>query len=120
MNLKDSFVTLGCIDLNRSVAFYQALLEQPPSVNLVDRYAEFQLPGLRLALFVPSGAHRGEFSGASSPMSLCLEVADLDAAIAHLEAIGHSPAGPVVTASHGREIYAYDPQGNRLILHESR
>ncbi len=25
----------------------------------------------------------------------------------------------LITASHGREIYAFDPAGNRLILHQS-
>jgi hypothetical protein len=53
-------------------------------------------------------------------MSLCVEVADLDAAIARLVAIGYPPPGDMLTASHGREIYAYDPDGNRLILHEAK
>ena len=29
------------------------------------------------------------------------------------------PYGEITIASHGRECYAYDPDGNRLILHES-
>jgi hypothetical protein len=31
----------------------------------------------------------------------------------------YAPPGEITTASHGREIYAYDPNSNRLILHES-
>jgi hypothetical protein len=52
-------------------------------------------------------------------MSLCLEVSDLEDAIAHITALGFPPPGEILTASHGREIYAYDPDGNRLILHQS-
>lgn len=52
-------------------------------------------------------------------MSLCLEVRNLESAIAHLTALGYPPPGEILTASHGREIYAYDPAGNRLILHQS-
>ncbi|MGL4502923.1 MAG: glyoxalase, partial [Planktothrix sp.] len=26
--------------------------------------------------------------------------------------------GEIITAAHGREIYAYDPMGNRLILYQ--
>jgi hypothetical protein len=52
-------------------------------------------------------------------MSLCLEVANLDQAIARLTHLGYPPPGPILTASHGREIYAYDHDGNRLILHQA-
>ena len=52
--------------------------------------------------------------------AVCLEVADLERAIACLSELGYSPPGEIITASHGREIYAYDPTGNRLILHQSQ
>lgn len=85
-----------------------------------DRYAEFQLPGLRLGIFKPRADQVDQFSAASSGgMSLCLEVVDLEGAIAHLTALGYAPPEPMLTASHGREVYAYDPDGNRLILHQS-
>ncbi|EDX77907.1 hypothetical protein MC7420_7645 [Coleofasciculus chthonoplastes PCC 7420] len=32
--------------------------------------------------------------------------------------MGYPPPGEIIVASHGREIYAYDPNGNRLILHQ--
>ena len=56
--------------------------------------------------------------GGRGGMSLCLEVKDLEGAIAHLVAIGYPTSGEIIVASHGREIYAYDPAGNRLILHQ--
>ncbi|NJO93776.1 MAG: hypothetical protein HC820_04390, partial [Hydrococcus sp. RM1_1_31] len=48
-----------------------------------------------------------------------LEVENLETAIAHLTEMGYSPPGEIAIASHGREIYVYDPAGNRIILHES-
>ncbi len=51
-------------------------------------------------------------------MSLCLDVENLEVAIAHLTQLGYPPSGDIITASHGREMYAYDPDGNWLILHQ--
>jgi predicted enzyme related to lactoylglutathione lyase len=77
------------------------------------------LPGLRLGIFKPKQTNESEFeNSAKSGMSLCLEVRDLQQAIAHLTTLGYPPPGEIVTASHGREIYTYDPNGNRLILHQ--
>ncbi|WOD39176.1 VOC family protein [Nodosilinea sp. E11] len=102
------------------VSFYSALFSQSAHPYQPDRYAEFQLPGLRLAIFKPSAEHATQFEAPTSgAMSLCLEVADLDTAIAHLIDLGQPPPGPVMVASHGREVYVYDPAGNRLILHQS-
>ena len=44
---------------------------------------------------------------------------NLETAISHLTSLGYPPPGEISTASHGQEIYAYDPDGNRLILHQS-
>ena len=52
-------------------------------------------------------------------MSLCLEVVSLEDSIDRLAHLGYPPRGPITIASHGREIYADDPDGNRLILHQS-
>lgn len=103
------------------VSFYSQLLERSPVTLIPGVYAEFQLPGLTLGIFRPK-APPSDFSRPQprpQGISLCLEVEDLDNAIAHLTHLGCPPAGPVITASHGREIYAYDPESNWLILHES-
>ncbi len=115
------FVALAEQDGDILRTFYQALFEQEPSIDIPQVYAEFQLPGVRLGLFNPKAAHRAEFNAPSSGgMSLCLEVEDLEAAIAHLTNLGYPPPDNIQHASHGREIYAYDPCGNRLIIHESK
>lgn len=119
MKYNSVFVALADGAEERLVKFYHALFGEPIAY-VPNRYAEFQLVGLRLGIFQPSEAHRAEFSSPSSgSMSLCIEVQQLEAAIDRLAELGHAPNGKIVTASHGREIYAYDPAGNRLILHEA-
>ncbi|HEY9908298.1 MAG TPA: VOC family protein [Thermosynechococcaceae cyanobacterium] len=114
LNLTEAFVALGTADLDRLVQFYSQLLHEP-AVYRAEVYAEFHFPDLKLGIFQPKNP---VFAG--SALSLCLEVENLEAAIAHLEAIGSLPLGKILTASHGREIYAADPDGNRIILHEAR
>jgi hypothetical protein len=105
-----ALVTLAAIELENSVFFYSQLLGQEPKPYIPNVYAEFQLPGLRLGIFKPKQTNQSEFENPSkSGMSLCLEVNDLEGAIAHLNALGYPPLGEILTASHGREIYAYDP-----------
>lgn len=116
----EAYVVLASADLNRLVSFYGELLGQAANPNWPDRYAEFRLGNLRLGLFQPQPDNLPEFQAITSGgMSVCLEVEDLDAAIAHFTHLGYPPPGPIRTASHGREIYAYDPDGNRLILHQA-
>ena len=113
-------VTLASVNVSKLVCFYTHLFIQEPKHYMPNVYAEFQLPSLRLAIFKPKETNQSEFENTiKSGMSLCLEVSDLAEAIAHLNAIGYPPPGNILTASHGREIYAYDPDGNRLILHQS-
>ncbi len=114
-----AFITLSSTEFEPLVEFYGALLGQGAKPYQADHYAEFCLPGLRLAIFRPRSDQAAEFSApGSGAMSLCLEVVDLAAAIALLTHLGYPPPGPIMTASHGREVYAYDPDGNRLILHQ--
>ncbi|MCX7595857.1 MAG: glyoxalase [Fischerella sp.] len=116
----DAFVTLASFQMEKLVAFYTNLLSINPAVIIPSVYAEFQFPGMRLGIFKPKQTHNLEFeNSAKAKMSLCLEVNNLENAIAHLTALGYSPPGEIINTSHGREIYAYDPDGNRLILHQS-
>jgi predicted enzyme related to lactoylglutathione lyase len=117
---RSALLTLASEAFDLLVSFYQALLGQPPQPYYPLRYAEFHLPGLRLGIFLPQADQRQEFQASTrSTTSLCLDVADLEGAIATLTQLGYCPPGPILNTSHGREIYAYDPDGNRLILHEA-
>ncbi|MBD2364392.1 VOC family protein [Anabaena minutissima FACHB-250] len=117
---QDALVTIATLNLDKLANFYTNLLTQKPISFIPNVYAEFQLTGIRVGIFQPKKTHESEFQhSATSKMSMCLEVNNLEDAIAHLTDLGYPPPGEIAIASHGREIYAYDPDGNRLILHQS-
>lgn len=116
----EAFVTLATNNFEELVNFYAHFLSQNPSNHIKNSYAEFQLSGLKLAIFKPQKSHLSEFNDSfKSSMSLCLEVKELEKTMYHLESLGHPPFGEINNTSHGREIYAYDIDGNRIILHQS-
>ncbi len=119
MPCKSALVTLATVNLQKLITFYSQMLGQTPQKHIPNVYAEFQLPGLQLGIFQYKQQNAVEFAAASGQMSLCLEVVDLIEAIACVTDLGYPPPGEISTASHGKEIYAYDPDGNRLILHQS-
>jgi predicted enzyme related to lactoylglutathione lyase len=115
-----AFVTIASINFEVVVEFYTQFLGRPPQPYLSHVYAEFSIEGLKLGIFCPKPSNYAEFQHPSqSGMSLCLEVLSLEDSIDKLAQLGYTPPGQITTASHGREIYAYDPDGNRLILHQS-
>ena len=119
LNYTDAFITIATTDINKTVEFYRQILELNPAPYVPNAYAEFRLEKLKLAIFNPKESNVIEFNNSrGSGLSICLEVVDLSKAIATLTAMGYPPPGEIITASHGREIYAYDPTGNRLILHQ--
>lgn len=119
LNCLEIFVTISTDKVQLLADFYRQLLKQQPKIHRPPIYTEFELENLRLAIFQPKAEHQAEFINHNSSMSLCLEVENLDKAIAHISDLGYPPPGEIIEASHGREIYAYDPDGNRLILHQS-
>lgn len=113
-------MTLAAANFEEIVQFYGQLLAIAPNPYRPGVYAEFSAAGLRLGIFKPKASHESEFlPQGSGSLSLCFEVSNLEVAIAHLSQLGYPPPGELITASHGREIYAYDPLGNRLIFHQS-
>lgn len=116
-----AFVTIASPEINILVDFYSQLLDQQPHPYIPNNYAEFDLLGLRLGIFQPKPESLVEFANSeNSTMSICLEVADIAALSTHLTRMGYPPPGSIISASHGQEIYAYDPLGNRLILHQAK
>jgi catechol 2,3-dioxygenase-like lactoylglutathione lyase family enzyme len=121
LQITDSLVTLASANLEKLVNFYTDLLSQKPIKYIPNVYAEFRLPGIKLGIFKPKPTHEAEFANVTqSKMSLCLEVKNLENAIAHLTDLGYPPNGEITTASHGQEIYIYDIDGNRIILHQGK
>jgi hypothetical protein len=116
---KEAIVSIATNNSRDLTNFYCQLLKQSPIVDIPNIYAEFKLQGLRLGIFQPKKKHHLEFANSChSSISICLEVANLNNAISHLTKMGHPPPGEIITSSHGKEVYAYDPEGNRLILYE--
>ncbi|MBE9055706.1 VOC family protein [Sphaerospermopsis sp. LEGE 08334] len=119
MEYNNVLVTIGTVNFDQLVNFYIQLLEQEPKKMIPNVYAEFNILSLTLGIFKAKKNDESEFvSNSKSPLSLCIEVSNLENAIAHLTSFGYPPPGKISIASHGREIYAYDPDGNRLILHQ--
>ena len=116
-----AWITIAPKDFKKSYDFYQKFLGQAPDRTMTkpgnpDRliYAEFQLEGLTIGIYAPKATQ----TGGSSSLSLCFQVADLEAAIELVTNLGYPPPGEIMTPSHGREIYAFDPDDNRLILYQ--
>jgi predicted enzyme related to lactoylglutathione lyase len=113
-----AFVSLAATQWERSIAFYSRLLNQAPEALQTDRYGAFDLGGWKLAIYCPKSEEIGTDSTYPA-LSLCFQVPDLDETLAYLANLNLDP-GPIQTASHGREVYLYDPDGNRIILYEPR
>jgi predicted enzyme related to lactoylglutathione lyase len=115
-----AFITIATVNISSLVEFYVQLLQQQPQTYLPNTYAEFSLVGLQLGIFVPKPNYRQEFSySQQGSSSICLEVDDLEETIVYLRTINYPRQPEISIASHGRETYIYDPDGNRLILHQN-
>src|SRR5689334_13935319 len=97
-------LTLHVADVDRSVEFYRRL---PDAVVL------FHLPG-RFALLRVGQGRLGLLADQSRPFHIELEVADLDAAAAELQARGVEIDGPTERPWGERDLLACDPDGNLL------
>ncbi|NJN72991.1 MAG: glyoxalase [Limnothrix sp. RL_2_0] len=120
MHYSEVFITIGAEPWREVVDFYTQLFLVTPQPLAENRYAEFQLGSLRLGIFKPSADHTEEFRGNSGSLSFCVEVENLEEAIAQVITAQGTVSPEIVEASHGRECYAYDPLKNRIILHETR
>jgi hypothetical protein len=114
--------TIATLNFDLMVEFYRQLLGKAPSPYQPASYAGWKIPGLELGIFRPQPSQQEQFVNPSQPdfpsrpISLCLEVADLERAMELTAQIGSISV--VMTASHGRECYLYDPDDNRIILYE--
>jgi predicted enzyme related to lactoylglutathione lyase len=118
-NYSAALVTIAAADFDRLLNFYAILLQQAPQPYQPNVYGGFKVAGLDLGIFKPKASNIAEFiSPGGGAVSLCLSVDNLEIALAHLAEAGYPQTTTVLTASHGREIYVYDPDGNRIILHQ--
>jgi predicted enzyme related to lactoylglutathione lyase len=119
LNYQRAWITIAPQDFAKSCDFYQQLLGKAPDRTLVrsDRliYAEFHLTGFNLGIYAP----KGTLNSGRSTLSLCFQVENLEEAIALVTSLGYPPPGEIMKPSHGREVYAFDPDDNRLILYQA-
>jgi len=102
-----TLLSLSTDQMEAMHAFYTVLLG-PPRKQISKAYF-FALPGCNLALWP------GEKHGDGS-LKLTLRVDDLEAA---RESLPPSlDVSPIERASHGRECFIHDPDGNTVILYE--
>jgi len=120
MKPKKILVTIGAEKIEECLKFYEKLLGVSPRVYQASLYAEFDLEGFILGIFKPRAPEEKEFSnlGRNSGLSICLEVENLELAIIHLTELGYPPNSPIKSGSTLRELYIYDPAGNRIILYQ--
>ena len=77
--IKESFLTIGTVNFDQVVKFYQCLLQTHADPYFPNNYAEFRTSGLKLGIFKPQAAHEIEFSKPlGSGFSLCLEIENLE------------------------------------------
>ncbi len=119
-NYSAALVTIAAVDFDRLLAFYSVLLQQAPQPYQPNVYAGFKVAGIDLGIFQPKAENQEFVSQTAGAVSLCLSVENLEKALEHLATNGYPQNPTVLNASHGRECYVYDPDGNRIILHQGQ
>jgi catechol 2,3-dioxygenase-like lactoylglutathione lyase family enzyme len=97
-------LTLHVADVERSLEFYRGLPDAAVLFHLPGRFALLRLGQGRLGLLADQGR----------PFHVELEVADLDAAAADLQARGIEIDGPTERHWGERDVRVRDPDGNLL------
>lgn len=111
-SIQVGLLSIATANLDQLQAFYQNLLGMPPTVTLPRVYVEFRLTGLRLGLYT---SHHPDFKACRGASSLCLQVNSLDPMLANW---ADHLVSPVREDFHGREVDLWDPDGNRVVIHE--
>jgi len=123
LQFTEAFAAIGASQFTATVGFYRTLFARDPDEFIGGSYVAFRMPGLHLGIFEPRQDNRPEFINSADlrgGLSLVLRVPDLDLAHKQLETLTPArPPRPIQSTKHGREFFAYDPEGNRLIVVES-
>jgi predicted enzyme related to lactoylglutathione lyase len=112
--LRLGHVVLPVADIGRAVDFCEQALGLPLRFRDGDRYAALDGDSATLAL---AAAPEQVVAGA---VSVGLKVEDLDAAAERARNGGATILGEIVETPHDRRLALADPDGNILVLYESR
>jgi predicted enzyme related to lactoylglutathione lyase len=110
------FVAVPVQDLKRADEFYGGTLGLTRNPNSSERWVEYELGNVTLALVSPE-AMGPEFRAQGHQMPIGLRVADVDAARAQLEAEGVEFHHGTIDSGVCHLATFSDPDGNRLQLH---
>src|SRR3712207_5971132 len=110
------FVSVPTQDLERAVAFYGETLGLRRSVYMPERnVAEFETGTVTLSVVDPERMGIGAFQANAN--AVALQVGDVAAARATLEARGVAFAGDIFDTGVCHMAFFADPDGNALMLH---
>jgi predicted enzyme related to lactoylglutathione lyase len=110
------FVAVPVQDLKRADEFYGQTLGLDRNPNSSDRWVEYELGNVTLALVSPAALGPG-FEARGHQMPIALRVPDVDEARATLEAEGVEFAHETIDSGVCRLATFHDPDGNALQLH---
>jgi predicted enzyme related to lactoylglutathione lyase len=109
------FVGFPTRDLAAAVTFYGETLGLPRSVYIEERnYAEFETGNVTLSVYTP---HLMGMEHRPNPNPIALNVDDMDAARARLQAEGVTFNGDTLDTGVCYMSFFEDPDGNALMLH---
>ncbi len=110
------FVSVATQDLERAIAFYGTTLGLPNPVSHPDRgFSEFETGTVTLNVVDPEAMGIGSF--APNVNHVALQVEDVHAARAELEARGVRFLGDVFDTGVCHMALFHDPDGNAVMLH---
>ena len=110
------FVAVPVQDLKRADDFYGQTLGLARNPNSNERWVEYELGNVTLALVSPE-AKGPDFQARGHQMPIGLRVADVAAARAELEAKGVEFAGETLDTGVCHMAFFEDPDGNQIMLH---
>jgi catechol 2,3-dioxygenase-like lactoylglutathione lyase family enzyme len=110
-------------DVDAAIAFYTQQLGFELEAHPAPGFAALQRGGLRLLVNAPGTGGAGQAAGGVSPAPggwnrFQIEVDDVDAEHARLQAAGVRTRGGVINGKGGRQLIVEDPAGNAIELFE--
>jgi catechol 2,3-dioxygenase-like lactoylglutathione lyase family enzyme len=109
------FVALPATDMPRAVAFYRDILGLKPNHQFGERFVEFAVGGMTLAIFDP--ASLGRPFEAVTAGGVALHVPDVAAAVAELKAKGVTFLSEPFDSGVCHGAFFQDSEGNSLAFH---
>ena len=109
------FIAVPTRDQGRAVRFYEETLGLDRNPNSSERWVEFEIGNLTIAILPHENTGRSEFTPSSAPIAL--RVADVEEARRRLEAAGVEFPTDTIDSGVCHIAPFADPDGNSLMLH---